>query len=176
MCRERRGPRCRLEGRGPARAKASEASPRRSRDDSSQPGRTWVRLGARRPSHCLLRLQVERGSGGRCSDSPPDRIQGLDDEQGDRFWPVEANWDRSSPCLAPRAADVCAAGTVAKKFYRVKPGIPDEEISRTEADELEQAAVWSPNHIEDRLRDHFAGVPNQWVEIMRARSWLDRKH
>ena len=28
---------------------------------------------------------------------------------------------------------------------------------------LECAAVWDPGHIEDRLRDHFAGLPNQWV-------------
>lgn len=28
---------------------------------------------------------------------------------------------------------------------------------------LESAAVWSANHIEDRLRDYFAGKPNKWV-------------
>lgn len=28
---------------------------------------------------------------------------------------------------------------------------------------LERAAVWDPEHIEDRLRDHYAGVPNRWV-------------
>lgn len=32
---------------------------------------------------------------------------------------------------------------------------------------LECAAVWSANHVEDRLRDHFDGRPNQWVESLR---------
>jgi hypothetical protein len=27
---------------------------------------------------------------------------------------------------------------------------------------LECAAVWDPEHVEDRLRDHYAGVPNKW--------------
>lgn len=29
---------------------------------------------------------------------------------------------------------------------------------------LERAAVWSPHHVEDRLRDHFAGYPCKWIE------------
>ena len=33
---------------------------------------------------------------------------------------------------------------------------------------LEPAAVWSANHVEDRLNDHIAGVPNVWVESMKA--------
>lgn len=28
---------------------------------------------------------------------------------------------------------------------------------------LERAAVWGFEHVEDRLRDHFAGRPNKWV-------------
>ena len=32
---------------------------------------------------------------------------------------------------------------------------------------LECAAVWEPEHVEDRLRDHFAGRPNKWVELLR---------
>jgi len=34
---------------------------------------------------------------------------------------------------------------------------------------LERAAVWDPEHVEDRLRDHFAGVPNKWVESLKCR-------
>lgn len=33
---------------------------------------------------------------------------------------------------------------------------------------LECAAVWEPEHVVDRLVDHFAGRPNRWVESMRA--------
>jgi hypothetical protein len=32
---------------------------------------------------------------------------------------------------------------------------------------LERAAVWDRCHIVDRLNDHFAGRPNQWVESLR---------
>lgn len=31
---------------------------------------------------------------------------------------------------------------------------------------LERAAVWEAAHVEDRLRDHFKGVENQWVRSM----------
>ncbi|RYF10583.1 MAG: hypothetical protein EOO77_21235 [Oxalobacteraceae bacterium] len=36
-----------------------------------------------------------------------------------------------------------------------------------ECDGLEAAAVWEPEHVEDRLRDHFAGRPNKWVDSLR---------
>lgn len=32
---------------------------------------------------------------------------------------------------------------------------------------LETAAVWDPEHVEDRIRDHFAGRSNIWVEQLR---------
>ena len=32
---------------------------------------------------------------------------------------------------------------------------------------LERAAVWEPEHVEDRLRDHFAGRSNRWVESLK---------
>jgi hypothetical protein len=32
---------------------------------------------------------------------------------------------------------------------------------------LERAAVWDAEHVEDRLRDHFAGTRNQWVEQLK---------
>lgn len=32
---------------------------------------------------------------------------------------------------------------------------------------LEAAAVWEPEHVEDRLRDHLAARPNKWVESLR---------
>jgi hypothetical protein len=34
---------------------------------------------------------------------------------------------------------------------------------------LETAAVWEPQHVEDRLRDHFAGRPNLWVESLKPK-------
>ena len=38
-----------------------------------------------------------------------------------------------------------------------------------EADRLECAAVWSPEHIEDRLHDHLNGIPNKWWASTRPR-------
>ena len=34
---------------------------------------------------------------------------------------------------------------------------------------LECAAVWEPEHVEDRLRDYFSGVPNVWVEDLKPK-------
>jgi hypothetical protein len=41
--------------------------------------------------------------------------------------------------------------------------------TRAECLGLERCAVWDPEHVEDRLRDHFAGLPNQWVESLALR-------
>ena len=40
-------------------------------------------------------------------------------------------------------------------------------VSREECEGLECAAVWEPEHVEDRIRDQINGVPNKWVESMR---------
>jgi hypothetical protein len=32
---------------------------------------------------------------------------------------------------------------------------------------LECASVWDAKHVEDRLRDHFAGLPNKWAMSLR---------
>ena len=45
----------------------------------------------------------------------------------------------------------------------------ERRATREECESLERAAVWDPTHVEDRLRDHYAGVPNKWVEALRPR-------
>ncbi|WP_312404247.1 Imm26 family immunity protein [Rhizobium sp.] len=45
-------------------------------------------------------------------------------------------------------------------------GLPSRKISADEARLLEPAAVWTGDQIEDRLKDHFAGKPNQWLEAL----------
>jgi hypothetical protein len=45
---------------------------------------------------------------------------------------------------------------------RIRPG------GFRECKSLEAAAVWEAVHVEDRLRDHFAGRPNAWTESLRA--------
>jgi hypothetical protein len=41
--------------------------------------------------------------------------------------------------------------------------------TRAECEGLERAAGWDPEHVEDRLRDHFAGQPNKWVESLKIK-------
>lgn len=53
-----------------------------------------------------------------------------------------------------------------KQFY-IYGDHGDIPASREECVGLERAAVWDPEHIEDRLRDHFAGVPNKWFESLK---------
>lgn len=43
----------------------------------------------------------------------------------------------------------------------------EREASIAECRGLETAAVWEPEQVEDRLRDHFSGRPNIWVEQLR---------
>lgn len=49
-------------------------------------------------------------------------------------------------------------------LYRDGQDIP---VSKAQCQGLERAAVWSPEHVEDRLRDYFSGRPNRWVELLR---------
>jgi hypothetical protein len=44
----------------------------------------------------------------------------------------------------------------------------ERAATAAECEGLERDAVWDPEHIEDRLRDHFAGRPNEWVESLRV--------
>ncbi len=34
---------------------------------------------------------------------------------------------------------------------------------------LERAAVWEAEHVEDRIRDHYAGRPNMWAESLKLK-------
>jgi hypothetical protein len=41
--------------------------------------------------------------------------------------------------------------------------------TREECIGLERCSVWDPWHVEHRLRDHFAGRPNKWVQCLEIR-------
>jgi len=34
---------------------------------------------------------------------------------------------------------------------------------------LERSAVWDAEHVEDRLRDHYDGIPNKWFESLKIK-------
>jgi len=42
--------------------------------------------------------------------------------------------------------------------------------TREECVGLERCAVWDPSHIQDRLRDHYAGRTSKWVESLKISS------
>lgn len=46
---------------------------------------------------------------------------------------------------------------------KIRPAIKEKCVG------LERAAVWSPSHVEDRLRDHYAGRKNVWVESLKIK-------
>jgi Immunity protein 26 len=49
----------------------------------------------------------------------------------------------------------------------------ERPASLAECEGLECAAVWDPEHVADRIRDHLAGRPNKWVESLRIRPLPD---
>ncbi len=53
--------------------------------------------------------------------------------------------------------------------YSISCGYEVVRCSREEVAGLEASAVWAHQHVEDRLRDHFAGVPNVWVELLKPK-------
>ena len=57
---------------------------------------------------------------------------------------------------------------ISKRLFLYQDG-REKPATISECQGLENAAVWSANHIEDRLRDHFAGRPNKWVESLKPK-------
>jgi hypothetical protein len=47
---------------------------------------------------------------------------------------------------------------------KIRPATMEECIG------LECEAVWDPSHVEDRIRDHYLGRANKWVESLRIKS------
>ena len=43
------------------------------------------------------------------------------------------------------------------------------KATRKECEGLEYAAVWEANHVKDRIRDYYLGVPNIWVEQLKIK-------
>jgi Domain of unknown function (DUF4259)/Immunity protein 26 len=52
---------------------------------------------------------------------------------------------------------------IVDEVFNRRPARPEECIA------LERAAVWEPAHVEERLRDHYAGRPNAHLAYMKVR-------
>ena len=53
--------------------------------------------------------------------------------------------------------------------FSIYCGGETRRASRAECKGLELAAVWEPEHVEDRIRDHYRGAPNKWVQSLGIR-------
>lgn len=87
-------------------------------------------------------------------------------------WPVVGKTDIPNHLQAPPKFAKQDAFTGQTFIYQVIPELAplyERPATREECEGLEIAAVWSAEHVEDRLRDHFAGVPNRWVESMKLK-------
>ncbi|UWP97182.1 immunity 26/phosphotriesterase HocA family protein (plasmid) [Aliiroseovarius crassostreae] len=45
-------------------------------------------------------------------------------------------------------------------------GYEERPATLEECRGLERAAVWNPEHVEDRLSDYFSGIENKWVKSL----------
>jgi hypothetical protein len=57
---------------------------------------------------------------------------------------------------------------ISKELFLYSEGL-ERPASPEECVRLERAAVWEPEHVEDRLLDLFEGRPNQWVEVVKLK-------
>ena len=81
-------------------------------------------------------------------------------------WKIVGRCEISQALRSPR--EYFIQDVLTKKFSIYTSG--DGSIrpaERSEIEGLECAAVWEPEHVEDRLRDFRAGKPNVWVEQLK---------
>ena len=56
-----------------------------------------------------------------------------------------------------------------KNLFRIYENGQTRPASKEECIGLEREAVWEPAHVEDRLRDHYAGRNNKWVASLKIK-------
>ncbi|WP_215543322.1 Imm26 family immunity protein [Amycolatopsis sp. CA-230715] len=62
------------------------------------------------------------------------------------------------------------SGKISKYIYDpVTKQSLESPATAEEVADLEAVAVWDPTHVEERLRDHYAGRRNKWVEHFRPK-------
>lgn len=86
-------------------------------------------------------------------------------------WPVIGRVGLSAELQVPPAFCKQDAATGRLSIYQEVPKLAPHYERPAKPGEclgLEAAAVWEPEHVEDRLRDHFAGEPNKWVEQLKV--------
>jgi len=84
----------------------------------------------------------------------------------EKRWPVVGHIPLESGLQSPPRFIQDALNKKRFEIYehgRIRPA------TRQECFGLERAAVWEPEHVEDRIRDHYAGRQNKWVESLRMK-------
>lgn len=56
-----------------------------------------------------------------------------------------------------------------KNIFQIYEGGVITPATREQCEGLERCAVWTPEQVEDRLHDHYAGRPNKWVESLKMK-------
>lgn len=86
----------------------------------------------------------------------------------DGVWPVIGNVKiRASIAHAPW---FFKQDPLSKKVTLTRGREEEVAASLGQVDGIERAAVWDPEHVVDRLRDHLDGRPNMWFESLKARN------
>lgn len=83
------------------------------------------------------------------------------------LWTV-IGWLPLEPTLA-KPVDFFMQDAMNGRFSIYREGGRIVPATRAEIEGLEREAAWEPEHVEDRLRDHYAGRPNKWFESLRPK-------
>lgn len=82
-------------------------------------------------------------------------------------WKIIGNYELEENLA--KSSNFYMQDVITGSFSIYKEGGQIIPATRSEIEGLECAAVWDPEHIESRLRDHFAGVPNIWFESLKPK-------
>lgn len=82
-------------------------------------------------------------------------------------WPVVGHVEPNAEILQP--VRFFKQDAISRKLSITYNGADEVPATADECRKLERAAVWEPEHVADRLRDHFEGRPNRWVESLRMK-------
>jgi len=95
------------------------------------------------------------------------RVAGNSDAILDGRWLKVGKAEISQEHLKPVSRFIQNA--LSPEKFEIYTGGNIRSCSKDECKNLDRCAVWAVNHIEDRIRDHYNGVENIWVEQLRLK-------
>ncbi len=85
---------------------------------------------------------------------------------GKKGWPIVGQIDLVDSLL--EKPTFYKYDQIADKYFHYVDCVDDISVKMDQCIGLECAAAWDPEHIEDRLYDLKMGLPNKWVESLKA--------